>query len=330
MQFPFSSGIHGYRGLTIQTIIECVPNFSEGRDPAKVDAIANAIVACEDVYLLDKEMDADHNRSVITFAGTGESIGEAALRGIGRAAELIDLTHHHGAHPRIGATDVLPFVPVSGVTIEDCVHIAEHVADECWRRFRIPAYLYEAAARRPERKNLENVRRGQFEGLRDRISVNPNLRPDFGEPQLHPTAGATAIGARKFLIAFNVNLSTTDLALAKRIAKTIRASNGGLPAVKAMGVPLGSRNLVQVSMNLTDYETTSMATAFGAIAREAEKAGVGIVESEIIGLIPQKALINTSASLFKIRNFRPEMIFENRLNQALKSQLHPASKRFGQ
>src|SRR6266581_8051835 len=238
----------------METLVECVPNFSEGRDASKVAAIIEALLAGPDVYLLDQEMDADHNRSVVTLVGTRESIGEAALRGIGRAAELIDLNHHQGAHPRLGSTDVVPFVPVRGVTLEDCVRIAEWVAEETWRRFRIPTYLYEAAARKPERRNLENIRRGQFEGVREEALTNPERLPDFGprfgEGGLHPTAGATVVGARKFLIAYNVNLNTPDVGLAKSIAKKIRASSGGYPFVKAMGVDLEARHVAQVSMNL--------------------------------------------------------------------------------
>src|SRR5271157_6564992 len=238
----------------MQTLIECVPNFSEGRDAAVVEAIVRALLAGPDVYLLDREMDADHNRSVVTFVGTRESVGKAALRGIGEAAELIDLNHHQGAHPRLGATDVVPFVPLAGVTLEDCVRIAEWVAEETWRRFKIPTYLYEAAARKPERVNLENIRHGQFEGVREEIGSNPARLPDFGDAALHPTAGATVVGARKFLIAYNVYLNTPDVEIAKKVAKSIRFSNGGLRYVKGMGV--GVRGLAQVSMNLTDTDQT--------------------------------------------------------------------------
>src|SRR5208283_3731333 len=221
-----------------------------------------------DVYLLDKEMDADHNRCVITLVGTRESVGEAALRGIGKAAELIDLNHQQGAHPRLGATDVVPFIPISGVNLEDCVRIAEWVAEQAWRRFKIPTYLYEAAARQPERRNLENIRRGQFEGLREEVRTNPKRFPDFGEAELHPTAGATVVGARKFLIAYNINLNTPEVALAKAIAQKIRASSGGFPCVKAMGVELATRHLAQVTMNLTGFETTSIAKVFDAVTQE--------------------------------------------------------------
>jgi len=308
----------------MQTLVECVPNFSEGRDPAVVEAIVRALVAGPDVYLLDREMDADHNRSVITIVGTRESVGKAALRGIAEAADLIDLNHHRGAHPRLGATDVVPFVPLAGVTLEDCVHIAEWVAEETWRRFKIPTYLYEAAARKPERVNLENIRRGQFEGVREEVRVNPQRHPDFGEAALHPTAGATVVGARKFLIAYNINLNTPDVAPAKAIANKIRASSGGFPAVKAMGVELKARNLAQVSMNLTDFETTSLATVFEAVAQEAAALGVQVAGSEIVGLVPRQALDDAAVHFLRVENFRPELVVENRLEQVLNAQSQPA------
>jgi len=308
----------------MHSIVECVPNFSEGRDAGKVEAIVAALLAGLDVYLLDKEMDADHNRSVITIVGARESIGEAALRGIGKAAELIDLNHHQGAHPRIGATDVVPFVPVAGVTLEDCIRIAEWVAEEAWKRFQIPTYLYEAAARRPERRNLENIRRGQFEGVREEVKTNPERRPDFGEAALHHTAGATVVGARKFLIAYNINLNTADVALAKAIAKKIRASGGGFPCVKAMGVELKARNLAQVSMNLTDFETTPIGTVFDAVSREAAAQGVEIVCSEIVGLIPRRALDDAAVHYLKVEEFRPDLILENRLAKVIEEKMVPS------
>jgi glutamate formiminotransferase len=304
----------------MQTIVECVPNFSEGRDPEKVDAIIAALLDGPEVYLLDREMDADHNRCVITIVGTRESIGEAALRGIGKAAELIDLTKHQGAHPRIGATDVVPFVPVSGVSLDDCVCVAEWVAAEAWRRFKLPTYLYEAAARRPDRKTLENIRRGQFEGLREEVHSNPDRTPDFGEAALHPTAGATVVGARKFLIAYNINLNTPDVALAKEIAQQIRASSGGFPCVKAMGVELKARNLAQVSMNLTDFETTPIGGVFDKVTSEAAAHGVEIAGSEIVGLIPRRALEGAAAHYLKIEGYRPDLIVENRLERVLDEQ----------
>ncbi|HEY6271976.1 MAG TPA: glutamate formimidoyltransferase [Terriglobales bacterium] len=308
----------------MQTLVECVPNFSEGRDAGKVQAIVQALLAGPDVYLLDQEMDADHNRSVITLVGTREAIGEAALRGIGKATELIDLNQHQGAHPRLGATDVVPFVPVSGVTLDDCVRIAEWVAEEAARRFGVPTYLYEAAARTPERRNLENIRRGQFEGLREEVKSNVDRRPDFGRDpdraSLHPTAGATVVGARKFLIAYNINLATADLALAKAIAKKIRASSGGFPCVKAMGVDLKARNLAQVSMNLTDFETTSIGAVFDAVTREATAAGVGVEGSEIVGLIPRRALEDAAVHYLRVENFQPNLILENRLENVFNAQ----------
>ncbi len=216
------------------TLVECVPNFSEGRDKSKVDAIVEAM-KLDGVYLLDREMDADHNRCVITLAGEREAVQEAAIRGVGKAAELIDLNQHQGAHPRLGAADVVPFIPIEGVTLDDCVVMARHVGAEIWRRYQVPVYLYEAAATSPERQNLEKIRRGQFEGIRDEIANNPARKPDFGEARLHPTAGAVVVGARKFLIAYNIFLNTPDVEIAKRIAKVVRFSSRGLPFVKAAG-----------------------------------------------------------------------------------------------
>src|SRR5215475_13204609 len=237
----------------MSTLVECVPNFSEGRDKHKVDAIV-AAMKVPGVYLLDREMDADHNRSVITLAGDRGAIAEAAIRGVGKAAELIDLNTHQGAHPRMGAADVVPFIPIEGVSIEDCVAMARHVGAEIWKRYQVPVYLYESAAVTPERQNLENIRRGQFEGIRADIETNPARRPDFGDPKVHPTAGATVVGARKFLIAYNVFLNTADVDIAKRIAKAVRFSTGGLRFVKGAGFLV--RGLAQVSMNLTDFEPT--------------------------------------------------------------------------
>ncbi|MBZ5701321.1 MAG: glutamate formimidoyltransferase, partial [Acidobacteriia bacterium] len=222
----------------MKRLIECVPNFSEGRDAAKVDAIVAVMSGVTGVYVLDREMDADHNRYVITLAGEPDAVAEAALLGVGKALELIDLTTHTGAHPRVGATDVVPFIPVEGVTIEDCVALARRVGKEIWSRYRIPVYFYEAAATRPDRINLENIRRGQFEGLREEVKRNHDRQPDVGEPKLHPTAGTTVVGARKFLIAYNVNLNTSDVGIANKIAKAIRHSSGGLRYVKSMGVEL--------------------------------------------------------------------------------------------
>src|SRR5690242_562861 len=263
------------------------------------------------VYLLDREMDADHNRCVITLVGDRGSIQEAAIRGVGKASELIDLTRHQGAHPRMGAADVVPFIPIEGVTIEDCVAMARRVGEEIWKRFSIPVYLYEAAATTPERQNLENIRRGQFEGLREEIAANPMRRPDFGESRLHPTAGATVVGARKALIAYNVFLNTTDVDIAKKIAKAVRYSSGGLRYVKGAGFEV--RGLAQVSMNLTDFEQTPIARVFEFVKREAARYGVVPLSSEIVGLVPKKALEQAAEWFLQVENFDSSMILENRL-----------------
>jgi glutamate formiminotransferase len=294
----------------MSTLVECVPNFSEGRDKAKVDAIVEAMKVSA-VYLLDREMDADHNRCVITLVGERDAIQEAAIRGVGKAAELIDLTKHQGAHPRMGAADVVPFIPIDGVTIEDCVAMARHVGEEIWRRFQIPVYLYEAAATTPERTNLENIRRGQFEGIRDEIATNPARRPDFGEPRVHPTAGATVVGARKFLIAYNVFLNTPDVDIAKKVAKAVRFSSGGLRFVKGAGFLV--RGMAQVSMNLTDFEQTPVHRVFEYVKREAARYGVTPVSSEIVGLIPKKALEQAAEWFLQVESFDSSLILENRL-----------------
>jgi glutamate formiminotransferase len=294
----------------MSTLIECVPNFSEGRDKAKVDAILEAMKV-DGVYLLDREMDADHNRCVITMVGDRDAIAEAAIRGVGRAMELIDLTKHQGAHPRIGAADVVPFIPIDGVTIEDCVAIARHVGEQIWKRYQIPVYLYESAATTPERQNLENIRRGQFEGLRDEIATNPARKPDFGEARVHPTAGATVVGARKFLIAYNVFLNTSDVEIAKKIGKAVRFSNGGFRFVKGMGVMC--RGMAQVSINLTDFEQTPIARVFEFVKREAARYGAMPVSSEIVGLVPKKALEDAAEWFLQVENFDSSLILENRL-----------------
>ncbi len=301
----------------MKRLIECVPNFSEGRDAAKVDAIVAAMSSVPGVYVLDREMDADHNRSVITLAGEPDAVSESALRGVGKAMELIDLTKHTGAHPRVGATDVVPFIPIEGVTIEDCVALARRVGHEIWERYRIPVFFYEAAATRPDRTNLENVRRGQFEGLREEMKKNLERQPDVGEPKLHPTAGVTVVGARKFLIAYNVNLNTADVGIANKIAKAIRFSSGGLRYAKSMGVELKARNLAQVSINLTDFEQTPMHRVYEMVKREAERYGVKPVGSEIVGLVPKKAIEMAADFFLQLENFSPAQVFENKLADAL-------------
>lgn len=289
-------------------LVECVPNFSEGRDPQTVEAIRSAIAATPGVLLLRSERDTDHNRSVITFAGGPEAVLAGAFRGIELAVQLIDLTRHAGVHPRVGAADVVPFVPVDGVTLDDCVQLARTLGQRVWNQLGVPVYFYEAAALDPERVKLENVRRGGFE--------RPRLQPDLGGPRLHPTAGACVIGARKFLIAFNVNLNTSDVEVARSIARNIRASSGGLPHVKAIGVVLESRQLAQVSMNLTDFERTPLHVAFERVKDEAAAMGVEIAGSEIIGLVPKKAIEMTAAAYLGVENFTSDLILENRLLDA--------------
>lgn len=298
-------------------IVECVPNFSEGRDPAKVARIAAAITGVPGASVLGQTSDYDHNRSVITFAGEPEAAGEAAFRAIERAVTLIDLTHHEGVHPRIGAADVVPFVPLRGITMEACVRIAEVLAERVWRELRVPVYLYEAAARKPDRINLANIRRGGFEKLRDEVHTDPGRLPDFGEAALHPAAGACVTGARKILIAFNVNLESSDLTAARGIARKIRFSSGGLPYVKAIGLFLRSRNYAQVSINLTDFEATSPAAVFEAVCAEAQRSGVRISGVELIGLIPRKALESAAAGGLQFENFRPELVLEDQLEKLL-------------
>jgi len=311
----------------MKRLIECVPNFSEGRDAAKVDAIVASMSKVPGVYVLDREMDADHNRCVVTLAGDPDTVAEAAVLGVGKALELIDLTKHAGAHPRIGATDVLPFIPIEGITLEDCVALARRVGEEIWKRYRIPVYFYEAAATRPERTNLENIRRGQFEGLREEMKRDHNRLPDVGESKLHPTAGATVVGARKFLIAYNVNLNTSDIGIANKIAKAIRFSSGGLRYVKSMGVELKARNLAQVSINLTDFEQTPMHRVYEMVRREAARYGAIPVGSEIVGLIPKKAIEMAADYFLQVENFSPAQIFENKLQTVLTGQpLGPAAK----
>ncbi|HKD04496.1 MAG TPA: glutamate formimidoyltransferase [Bryobacteraceae bacterium] len=282
-------------------IVECVPNFSEGRDPVIVERIANAVTRAGAV-LLDKTTDPDHNRSVLTFVGSTKSILDAAFETVRAAVELIDITRHSGVHPRLGAADVVPFVPIEGITLNQCAEVAGQLANRLWSELRLPAYLYEAAAHRPECRRLENVRRLAPSGL----------KPDVGEG-CHPTAGVCVVGARKFLIAWNVILLSSNLAAAKAIAREIRESSGGLPAVKALGLPLPSRDRVQVSMNLVDFEITPLHIAFDAVADSCRRLGIEIEGSELIGMIPAAALEASRGHDLCWLNFRPELIVENRL-----------------
>ncbi|MGH9343860.1 MAG: glutamate formimidoyltransferase, partial [Terriglobia bacterium] len=265
------------------------------------------------VACLDIMMDADHNRSVVTLVGTPGGVAEAALRGIGCAVALLDLNQHSGLHPRIGAADVVPFVPLDGTALKTCVEIAGQVAEQAWTRYQIPTYLYEAAARRPERRSLEAVRKGGFEGLRNEVRVNPERKPDFGDAALHPTAGATAVGARNFLIAYNINLNVPDVAVAETVAREVRASSGGLDCVKAMGLALPSKNVTQVSLNITDFRVTSLALVFAAVEKAAAALDAAVLESELIGLVPRAALDGAPLDRMRIRDFSPGMILENRL-----------------
>jgi glutamate formiminotransferase len=294
-------------------LVECVPNFSEGRNPETVQLIAESIAAVEPACVLDKHIDPDHNRSVITFVAPPDRVVEAAVSAVRRAAELIDMRVHQGEHPRLGATDVLPFVPVRGVTMEDCVRLAHEAGELIARELSIPVYYYERAALRPERVNLEDVRRGALELLREQITTNPDRTPDVGLAQVHDSAGAIAVGARPFLIAFNVILRSSDVAIARQIARKIRARTGGLPFLKALGFSLHTRGLVQVSMNLVNYEVTGMTTAYDAVRREADLLGVEIESAEIVGLVPRNALDREAEYFFRLENFSEGKILENQI-----------------
>ena len=294
-------------------IVECIPNFSEGRRKEVVDEITNAIKSVTGISVLDVELDASHNRSVITFIGEPENCKRAAFLAIKKASELIDLNVHKGEHPRIGATDVVPFVPISNVTMEECVQLANELAKEVWDKLRIPVYMYEEAATREERRDLAYIRKGEYEGLKEEIKTNPARAPDYGERELHPTAGATVIGARMPLIAYNVNLRTTDVSVAKKIAKSIRFRNGGFRYLKALGFEIKDKGYVQVSMNLTNYLGTPLYRAFDIVKHEAERYGVPVLGSEIVGLVPRDALLNSAIYYLCLHDFKKSQILENRL-----------------
>jgi glutamate formiminotransferase len=300
----------------LRQIVECIPNFSEGRSPEVVDQIVGAIRSVTGVVLLDRESDADHNRSVVTFVAPPGAAVDAAIAGARKAAELIDLNRHSGEHPRMGATDVIPFVPISGVTMDDCVALARACGERMWNELGVPVYLYEKAATRPDRENLAAVRKGQFEGIRDEIATKESRRPDFGEARVHPTAGITAVGARPALIAYNVNLGTSDVEVANKIARAVRHLSGGLRYVKALGFELKDRGIVQVSMNMVNYEGTPLFRAFEMIKREAERYGVAVVGSEIVGLVPQHALNAVADFYLQLENFSEDQILEHRLQAA--------------
>jgi glutamate formiminotransferase len=296
-------------------VVECVPNFSEGCDARKVEAIV-ASMCVEGVHLLDWSMDADHNRSVVTLAGEPAAIVEAAIRGAGKAVDLIDLTRQHGVHPRIGAADVIPFVPISGIKLEHCVLLARQAGLEIWRRFGVPVFFYEAAAARPDRANLEDLRKGQFEGLQEAVRKEAARRPDLGGPGLHPTAGACAVGARKFLVAYNIYFGSNDVAAARSIAREIRAASGGLKGVKAMGVLAHGR--AQLSMNITDFEATPISQVYRTVSNLAARYKVDLAEGEVIGLIPEAACERQSEWMRHLNGFDPlTKILEHRLGSPL-------------
>ena len=302
----------------MKRIVECVPNFSEGQRKEVVDALAAALTGVPGVALLDSEMDAAHNRCVITIAGEPEAVATAVLSGVAKAVELIDLRRHKGEHPRMGAADVIPFIPIAGVTMDECVRLSVKVAEQIAGQLRIPVYLYEQSARIDARRDLAYVRKGEFEGIREEIAANPDRRPDFGPLEVHPSAGATAVGARFPLVAYNVYLRSSDLKVAQAIAKAVRFSGGGLRYVKALGFEIKDRNQVQVSMNLTNYEGTPVFRAFEMVAREAERFGVSVASSEIVGLVPQKALNACTENFLRLEGFGENQILESRLEASLK------------
>jgi len=298
-----------------EPVVECVPNFSEGTDARRVEAIVTAM-RVEGVRLLDWSMDADHNRSVVTIAGTPSAVVEAAVRGVGKAVELIDLTRQQGVHPRIGAADVVPFVPISGIKLEQCALLARQTGLEIWRRYGVPVYFYEAEAARPDRANLEEVRRGQFEGLRDAVNKETALRPDLGGPGLHPTAGACAVGARKFLVAYNIYFDSADVAIVRAIAREIRAASGGLKGVKALGLLAHGR--AQLSMNITDFQATPISQVYRTVSSLALRHKVAPAQGEVIGLLPDAACERESEWMRQLSGFDPETkILERRLQAPL-------------
>jgi len=294
-------------------IIECVPNFSEGRRPEVLDQIVAAITSVDGTYLLDREMDSDHNRAVVTFIGSPEAVKKGAFAGIAKAAELIDMNAHTGEHPRLGATDVCPFIPLVDAGIDDCIILAKELGRDVADKLKIPVYLYEAAATRPDRENLAIIRKGQYEGIRDEMGKVASRDPDIGEARVHPTAGSVVIGARMPLVAYNIYLNTQDLSVAKKIAKAIRQRSGGFMYCKALGFDIQDRKMVQVSMNLTHYARTPVFRVFDTVKREAERYGTSVYSSEIVGLTPQKALVDTAEYFLQLENFSSDQIIESHL-----------------
>ena len=294
----------------LNTIMECVPNFSEGRDLAKVEKIVDAFRGKEGVKLLDYSSDKDHNRTVVTVIGEIEPLGDAVVEAIGIAAQLIDLTHHQGEHPRMGAADVVPFIPIKNCTVQEADALAKRVGKEVAERFQIPSFLYEKSATAPHRENLAAIRKGQFEGMFEKMK-QPEWKPDFGPDAPHPTAGVFAVGARMPLVAFNVNLDTPNLQIAKDIAARVRHSSGGYAFIKALGVMLEERHIAQVSMNLTDYTHTAVYRAYEAVKMEARRYGVNVVGTEIIGMVPMAALIDCAEYYLQVENFSMKQVLEN-------------------
>lgn len=296
----------------MKRIVECVPNFSEGRDLEKVEKIVQAFRAKENVKLLDYSTDKDHNRCVVTVVGEPEALKEAMIEAIGNAVSLIDMTKHEGQHPRMGAVDVVPFIPIRNVTIEEADKLAKEVAKEASEKYGLPFFLYEKSASAPHRENLATIRKGQLEGMAEKMT-DDMWKPDFGPSTIHPTAGVTAIGARMPLVAFNINLGTSDLSVADKIAKQVRHLGGGFRFVKAMGVELEERKIVQVSMNLTDYTKSAVYRVFETVKMEAERYGVNVVGSEVVGLVPMQALIDCAEYYLRIENFSVDQVLETRL-----------------
>jgi glutamate formiminotransferase len=295
----------------VAQIVECVPNFSEGRRGMIIDALADAVGQIPGVRLLDVQADESHNRCVLSFVGGLDAVSTAALAAARRAVELIDMNAHTGEHPRLGAVDVIPFVPIAGVSMEECVTAARALGARLWEELRLPVFFYAEAATRPERRRLPDIRKGEYEGLRAKLA-DPEWAPDVGAPTPHPTAGATVVGARRPLIAYNINLRTDDVDIAKRIAKTVRESSGGLPAVQAMGVRSAAGH-AQVSMNLLDYTTTPIHRAYELVQTEAARYGVDILESEVVGLIPLDAVADAARAALRLRDFDREQILEAKL-----------------
>jgi glutamate formiminotransferase len=297
-------------------IVECVPNISEGRRREVVEEIAAAVEG-EGRRIIDLSMDPDHNRSVITIVGEPEGLANGVLALARKAVERIDLRKHQGAHPRMGAVDVIPFIPVRGVTMSECVALSREVGKRIAQELEVPVYLYEESATSEGRRNLAVIRKGEFEGFAEKIAL-PEWRPDFGAPRLHPTAGAVAVGAREFLIAYNINLATSDITVAKEIAAAVRFSSGGLRYVKALGFPLAERGIVQVSMNLTNFKKTPILRVFEMVKREAERRGVMVMGSEIVGMIPRQALYDVASAALQVEGFSSELVLEERIEDALR------------